>query len=240
MHPLRVGITPDGYVTPADRALRALAGVTLTAASPAELAHGVRAHTLDCALLSPLDIARDASLLAVMPGPCVISRGASSAVTVHFREGLHGVTTLAADPARQAEIVLARIILREEFDLDPAIVPVQDTPDAMLRRAEAALLAGDLSVRYTPEHDRSVDLVELWGELTDLPYVHGALCASSGAVPRDLARRIAAAAPGPEGNFSYALDEEAQDALAEYFRYAYYHGMLADVPEISLFGADPD
>lgn len=238
MPPLRVGITPDGFVAPADRALRALAGVELTAATPAELAHRMRAHTLDAALLSPLDLARDASLLVVMPGPCVLSRGNSSAITVHFREGLHGVRSLAADPARQAEIVLARIILREEFDLDPVIVPVQDAPEVMLDRADAALLTGDPSMHYTPGHERSVDLVELWGELTDLPYVHGVLCARPDAVPPGLAESIAAAAPPPDADFTYAFDDSAEDALAEYFRYAYYHGMLPDVPEIALFGPD--
>ena len=36
--------------------------------------------------------------------------------------------------------------------------------------------------------------------------------------------------------YSYGFDDEAREALGEFFRYAFYLGILPDVPEIEVFG----
>jgi predicted solute-binding protein len=35
--------------------------------------------------------------------------------------------------------------------------------------------------------------------------------------------------------FSYGLAEEEQQGFAEFVRYAYYHGILPDVPDLNFF-----
>ena len=36
--------------------------------------------------------------------------------------------------------------------------------------------------------------------------------------------------------YVYGFDDEAREALGEFFRYAFYLGILPDVPEIEVFG----
>jgi hypothetical protein len=77
-------------------------------------------------------------MCTIIPGPAVAS---ARGIMLAFRPGLRTVATLAADPARVSEIILARIILAEEFDSSPAIVPVPERPAGqMLHQAEAAEL----------------------------------------------------------------------------------------------------
>jgi hypothetical protein len=38
--------------------------------------------------------------------------------------------------------------------------------------------------------------------------------------------------------FSYDLDEESLAALAEFFRMAFYHGILKEIPELNQFDLD--
>ncbi len=37
-------------------------------------------------------------------------------------------------------------------------------------------------------------------------------------------------------SFSYDFTEEVEEGLQEFLRYAYYHGVLPDVPDVRWFG----
>jgi chorismate dehydratase len=259
----RLGIPGALFLSPLTTTLRRREGFMLTVDAPARNALRLRGHDLDAALLSPIDFAREGSLYRVVPGVAASSQSANSAITLHFREGLHDIATLAADPAVTSEIVLAKIILAEEFDVSPKIVPFQGPLDAMLGKADAALLAGDASLRETAVRHNVVDLVEAWGEMTDLPFAHCFWCAREEDLTEEEAKTLRQA--GEEGTslideiaadasshahssipvaalkahletFSYDFSDEAQEGLKEFLRYAYYHAILPDVPDIRWFG----
>jgi hypothetical protein len=52
---------------------------------------------------------------------------------------------------------------------------------------------------------------------------------------KDLKRPVDALERQLEG-YVYGFDDEAREALGEFFRYAFYLGILPDVPEIEVFG----
>jgi chorismate dehydratase len=259
----RLGIPGALFSSPLTMPLRTRADFALSVEAPARNALRLRDHDLDAALLSPMDFAREGSLYRVVPGIAVSSQLANSAITLHFREGLHDVATFAADPSLTSEIVLAKIILAEEFDISPKIVPFQGPLDVMLERADAALLTGDASLQVASMHSNVVDLVESWAEMTDLPFVHYFWCAreedlsenevqalqhageEGTALFDDIAREASsralssipiAAITSYLETFSYDFPEEAREGLQEFLRYAYYHGVLPDVPDIRWFG----
>lgn len=261
----RLGIPAWFFTSPLTLPLRTSVGFTLAVDSPGRNALRLRERGLNGALLSPIDFARDASSYRVVPGVAASSQTANSAITLHFREELHGISTLAADPALTSEIVLAKIILAEEFDVAPRIVPLQEPLDVMLGKADAALLVGDLSLREAMTHPNGVDLVEAWSEMTELPYVHCFWCAREEDLSEDDVREIQRAREAGAGNvtdfageaalhalssvpasslrahletFAYDFPEDAEDGLKEFLRFAYYHGVLPDVPDVSWFGRE--
>lgn len=216
------------------------AGFIVHPGAVAENALRLRSGALDVSFIPPIEYAREGTRYVVLPGAAVSSREADDTVTLHVRRGGHGIATLAADPACQSEIVLAMILLQEQFHVRPAIVPVGGGLEAMLERADAALLAGHASLRHAGARAARLDLVEHWVELTGLPYVHGFWCAHQDRLTR---RELAAFTEGmraaaretendPAGPVSCTFDPEEQEAVDQFFRLAFYHGMLPDVPDL--------
>jgi predicted solute-binding protein len=224
---------------------------------------GVRERVLDGAFLTPIDYARDSSLLYIAPNVAVSSLQGDGTITLHFRENLHSITTLAVDPSSSSEIVLARIVLAEQFDLRPSLVPFSGDLKAGLDRADAVLCVGDASIREW-HRDRSVlDVVEEWMELTGFPYVHGFWCGRErslggddvgalrqacadglGMLEQTAARagevhRLTAVAPVELQQYleqlSYEFMSEEQSGVQEFFRYAFYHGILPDIAELQFY-----
>jgi chorismate dehydratase len=266
---LRLGVPVDFYTAPLVVPLAASDAFVRHADTPARLALALREKKLDAAFLSPLEYARDSSLFEVIPGAGASSSVSTGTVSLIFRdEHLHSVNTIAIDPAFPSEIVLARIILAEEYELSPKFVPATGSVTDMLARADAVLLAGDASLRAVDVHPNRIDLVEAWTELTDLPYVHGMWVVPTGGgtpelaeILQDAARKaydtvdtITGSAPPtlfPGQNqasladylnaFAYDLTGEDLDSVQEFMRFAYYHGVLPDVGDLNMYSPEtPD
>jgi chorismate dehydratase len=226
---------------------------------PARHALQLREQDLDAALLTPVDYARDSSALVIIPGVGVSSRDATGSITLIFRDELRTVRTVAIDPSSASEIVLAKILLAEEFDLEPRFVPAIGSIQERLARADAALVVGDVSLNLATSHPNRIDLVEAWTDMTDLPYVHGVWCATEGALGADHAQSLRRAGergaasldalaadnaghrfPGLSAadlsaylhTFSYTLTDEDLDGFAEFLRYSFFHGIVPDVAEL--------
>jgi chorismate dehydratase len=249
-----LGLPGTIFCRPFLEGLRAHPSFRIVHDAPAALAEKLFARELDAAFLSPIDYARNASEYLIIPGSAVSSAEGNNAVVVHFREGATSIRTLAVPPTSASDIIIAKILLAERFDLNPQIVPVLGTLDEMLARADAALLAADAAMQYALSRPNALDLVEEWVVSTDFPYVHGFWAGREGAltppeirVLADAGRRgyeALAEAGGPLAGaleaFSYDLTDDVQEGIREFFRYAYYHGMLPDVPDLTFFSvSDP-
>ncbi len=264
----RIGCPAAIWGDPLVRALGSLRQFELTRLSPADSALGLREGRLDAALVSMIDYAREGSLHRIVPGVAVSSRGASNAVVLHFREGIHTITTLAADPRSASDIILATILLAEEFDVVPSIVPVERTGTEHLSRADAVLITGDEALRDAMSRNMTLDLVEAWSEMTDRPYVHAILCcrehalsdeelrllgalapvysdeepadAAGSAIAHGLPSRVADTLGSYLSSFTYGLTDEVREGLSEFLTYAFYHGILPDVPDLHFYSTADD
>jgi len=244
-----IGIPGDISCRPFRDALRSAGRFEIVLDAPASLAQRLEHRGLNGALLSPIDFARNASEYLIVPGSAVSSQSGNESIVIHFRREVKTVRTLAVQPVSASDIILAKILLAERFDVEPRILPVGGSLEEMLSRADAALLAGDAALATAMERPEAIDLVEEWIAATDLPYVHGFWCARENMLSEgersllgglgNTADDPAAGAgePSPLDLFSYDFPDNVQEGIREFLRYAYYHGILPDVPDLRFFGS---
>ena len=260
---IRVGAWNSFALLPLLEGLGKGDGIALEMNVPAHTAFRLRDRLTTIAFLSPIDFAKDSSGLRIVPDIGLWSNGGSGSVTVHFQTGLQDIETLAVDPAYAAEAILAKIMFAEEFDASPQIVPVSGSIEQMLANADAALLVGDAALRESAFHPNALDLTESWVQMTDLPFVHGLWCArpedlspeivellKSGRHTDEPTLATIAARAAHEKRFAglssellkeylegffYTLPDDALEGMREFLRFAYYHGVLPDIPEIHTY-----
>lgn len=252
----RLGIVPHLFAQPLFFGLRrqeeppAFELVESRRAGTAELAIKLRQGQLDGAFLSPIDYARDYSRYRIVPSVGVASERESAAVSLLFRESLHRVGSIAVDPSAGSEVVLTHIIFAEKYDSVPKIVPMIGTIEQALEKADAVLQLGKPGPEMKGRKNK-LDLVDEWSDITGLPYVHGFWVVPEEALSVSELQSIIES--GREGasnlksisrdtrylrRFGYELNGEVLSALAEFYRMAFSHGILKDLPDIKLHNLD--
>ena len=160
-----------------------------------------------------------------------------------------------------AKIILAERFPNEESSNSPLrFIPMLGQRDEMLRKADAALVVNFHPQSDVPDEPFALDLVDEWNDLTGLPYVHGVWVSHEDAGGEDIvaplirakeqgvihlaetAEVLASELSVSRGTirdylaaFSYGLGEDEQAGLSEFLRYAYFHGVLPDVPDLNFF-----
>lgn len=252
--PKRIGVSTSLFASPLFSRLRppGPCGPFLVSADvPAALAIKLREKSLDAAFLSPIDYAREYQMYGIMSDCCAAAGAGAPGAVIMFRDQLRSVRSLAVSPASASEIILADLIFREQFGGPPSLIPFLGTPEDGLAKADGVLCVGDDALRIRNEGRPLFDLTGEWVAGTDLPFVHGIWVsrpeALTGAEIRFLGESrdegVAAipadSAHGPYlSTFTYTLDDSATASLSEFFRLAYYHGILADLPDLRLLFRD--
>lgn len=132
-----------------------------------------------CAFLSPIDYARHGAEYCIVPTVAVSSSRPTGAIELYVNSDVYDIETMAVDIRVTSEIILAKIILMEKYpnseqeEANVQIVPMMPNLDAMLSKADAALLVNVAPIAERKHDGFKLDLVEEWYDLTDLPYVHG-------------------------------------------------------------------
>ena len=261
-----LGIPSHLYCEPLRRGAAHIRGTKVVVDSGTVNAIKLREGNLHAAFISPIDYAREGSFYQIISGVAVSSRSANNTVALHFREGIHTISTVAVDPRSVSEIILAKVILGEEFEVEPKVVPVEGSLEEMLRHADAAVLTGDEALRQAKRHGNALDLVEAWYEMAGFPYVFGFWCCRERQLTEDIVRRLeklgspgesmlegiaseAATGHGLPGyetssirayldSFAYEFGAEEENGVREFLKFAYYHGVLPDVPELNYLSAE--
>ncbi|MEX0735838.1 MAG: MqnA/MqnD/SBP family protein [Bacteroidota bacterium] len=267
--PVHLGVPDAAYVQPL--LYEAVPSFQVLTDIPANLARVFRErippfHEAGCAFLSPIDYARHGGDYRVLPGVCVASSTRSGTIELFVKGDVRSIRSVAVDVRYTSEIVLTKIILAEKFSGLPGerhevqFIPMMAELDAMLGNADAALVVHPHPRPKPVSAFFSLDLVEEWNDLTDLPYVHGIwvgreeneqeaflsqvrLMATNGVqhlgeIAAQLAQRRKVSPENAHvylSAFSYTLGTAEEESLTEFIRYAYYHGVLPDAPDLNFF-----
>jgi chorismate dehydratase len=167
---MKLGLVPYLNGRPFAYGLASLAPETeVIQAAPSRLEALLDSAEVECALLPSLTaLARPD--LSLLPGTAIVCGGPARSVRLFSRVALEAVQTVALDSSSRASAALTQILLAER-DLHPAFILTQPDLEAMLSRADAALLIGDLGLSAQPADLIVTDLGELWHEMTSLPFV---------------------------------------------------------------------
>ncbi len=246
-----LGIVPHLYAQPL------FAGVKDTRSAAAQMFNLVEHHTaelslqlrqgkLDGAFLSPIEYAKEYSHVRIVPNVGVVSEAQSQSVLLVFNEHLHNLKTIAVDPQFPTEIVLAHLVMMEKYHIKPQFVPMDSSLETMLMNTDAALVV-DRNTLTVNERQNKLDLVDEWFDITEMPFVHGVWCSRELALNVEEIKALIANAQTTDAssaftteekeylaNFRYTLDEEAIASINEFFRMAYYHGVLKDIPDVKF------
>ena len=148
--------------------------VNLSFSLPSDCAEEIERGGSGIGLVPVVEIARQD--LAVVPGVGITCCGAVRSILLFSRVPWRKVRTLAADSGSRTSVELARVILREQFGVQPSINRAKPALDEMLSQADAALIIGDSALHIDP--DRAgydwLDLGAEWFRLTRLPFVFAA------------------------------------------------------------------
>ncbi|MEW6753124.1 MAG: menaquinone biosynthesis protein [Candidatus Latescibacterota bacterium] len=143
----------------------------LAYAVPSRCAVDLHAGRADLGIIPSIEYARGPEPYAIVPDRAIAAWGPVLTVRLYVPGPLERVRRVALDTSSRTSAALVRILLRERYHLQPAFVDAAPDLEAMLCRADAALLIGDAVFRYGERVCPSIDLGEAWFQLTGLPFV---------------------------------------------------------------------
>lgn len=256
----RIGALHDLYTQPLYRTLKSSPNTL------GELLFDTTSHHIDRLLskecdavyVAPINYARNSSDLVIFPQVGVSGNGLDNTIRVYLRGDLRSITSLAVGNVTATDVVLARIVLAEKYSSTPVIIPVAGSVDAMLAKADCALVAGD-ALHTIKTEQPFIDIVDEWTDITELPFVH-TLCVTRGesfnkelsellissqqagrieikTIANELAQERNLSADDVYqflSHFSYKFDEQERESLDAFFQMAFFHGLMGDVPEIKM------
>lgn len=254
----RVGGLRDLYTQPLYRTIKGSASAELLFDIPSGHFDAIMSNEMDAAFTTPIDYALNSSGLILYPNIGVSSTGYSNVARLYLRKNLQFITTMAVGIVSTTDVALTRIILGEKYDSEPKIVPVLGSIDEMLMKADCALVTGESLLTLQSEFPY-IDIVDEWSDITEMPFVHSFCVARTEKFSKEIQTMLlAASAAGRDSigsianefaaetnrssdllqnylsHFSYGFDELSKTSLEEFFRMAYYYGMLGDVPELPI------
>ena len=146
----------------------------------AELLHG---GDVDLGLIPAIEYLRGGEY-AIVPNLAIASDGDVATVAVFTRKPMRDVRSLALDLSSRTSVALTRVLCTNHWKINPAFEPAEPDLDAMLSRADAALVIGDPAFEIDPAR-HGVDKIDLGGEwkaMTGLPFVYAMWVGRPGAV----------------------------------------------------------
>ena len=151
---------------------------------PSECARLLHAGDIDLGLIPSIEYLRGDSY-RIVPDVAIASRGPVASVALFTTRPMADVRSIVMDTSSRTSAALARVLCARLFKIDPAIEAHPPDLNAMLDRADAALIIGDKALIWGPGTVRpsadtthgtdrqiqKIDLGEAWTSLTGLPFV---------------------------------------------------------------------
>jgi chorismate dehydratase len=154
--------------------------------SPGMISQLLREKKLDLAIIPSIEYFRSRDYLLV-PDLAIASLGKVDSVLLFSKKPWAALTRVAVDNSSRTSVAMLRIIFREQYHIDPLLIPMVAEISQMLQEAEAGLIIGDRALGAKPLTPYVYDLGEEWYKLTGKPFVHAVMALWPG---RDLSNEL--------------------------------------------------
>lgn len=145
-------------------------GVEVVYEVPSQLARMVRKGELACALVSSIELFRHPDWSAV-PQVAIASTGRVLSVRLFSKVPFERVRSVALDTSSLTSSALVQVLFARWWQAKPEYLPAAPDLEAMLNRADSALLIGDKGMLAQAKGLYVADLGEEWFHWTGLPFV---------------------------------------------------------------------
>jgi len=160
---------------------------------PSRLADALKAGQLDVAMIPSIEYFRNPGYM-IISDACIACRGPVRSVKLFSRVPVQRIRTLALDEGSRTSAALIRILLKEEFGLEPEISSLPIGANAEDAPADAVLLIGDRGIVSNRGRFEFVwDLGERWMQWTGLPLIFAMWIARPGVDLRGFGELLSAA-----------------------------------------------
>jgi chorismate dehydratase len=152
----------------------------LTFTVPSQCAEALRTGAVDLAIIPAIEYQRIEGLV-VLPELCVASKRRVRSLLLISKKPIREVKKIALDRSSRSTQALTRILCRNRWNIAPEFFEAEPDLNAMLERADAALLIGDPALQVALANEAGLqiagttpdlyDIVEEWRAMTNLPAV---------------------------------------------------------------------
>jgi len=224
---------------------------------PARCADAVRAGAADVGIIPAIEYQRIPDL-EIIDGLSISSQKEVRSVLLLSAKPIEEIRTVAMDESSRTSVALVTILLRKFYGLSISSNLAEPDAQAMLDRADSALLIGDPALAFHDPAVRVYDLAAEWRKFTGLPFVFAVWAGSAkgnlgrwaedfhASLEFGLARMDDIAseyAPRHKmtpdevrfyltENINYNLDEEKLEGLRLFYRLAYELELISEPREL--------
>jgi chorismate dehydratase len=140
---------------------------------PSKCAALLHEGRVDLGLIPAIEYLRG-SEYHIVPDVAIASDGEVATVALFTRQPIETVRTIALDQSSRTSVALTRVLCARHWRIEPTFTPAEPDLDAMLARADAALVIGDPAFDIDPVKRRvdKIDLGAAWQAMTGLPFVY--------------------------------------------------------------------
>lgn len=195
MDRIRIGVIDFVNALPLARGLeRGDAEVELVRSRPGVLADRLRFGELDAALIPAVEFFRGVG--AVVPGPCIGSRGPVASIRFLARRPLPEIDRVLVDRGSRTSVAMLRLLLERMHRLSPDFHIYRPDPAHPFRgpggeEADAALVIGDLALELRPDPAwTDIDLGDWWHGAFHRPFVYAVWAARDEERAAELTERL--------------------------------------------------
>jgi len=237
-------------------------GIILQQGTPTACAQRLLDGEVEIGIVPSLAYAQAKGSWKIVPDLCIASHGSVKSVCLFFKKDMKQIHTVALDNRARSSAALLKILMQEKHEIKPEYLLMPPDMERMFDKADAALIIGDEALRYGMAYPYYLDLGEEWNDMTGLPFVFS-ICAGNELIlnNRDVQIMQLSYKLGAENmdeisfafsqnqtyskefysdflknNICYSFAEEEKQGLSEFFRYAFYFGLIEHIPDLHFYG----
>ncbi len=228
---------------------------------PSKCAALLHQGAVDLGLIPAIEYLRDD--YRIVPGVSIASDGEVATVAIFTRKPMAEVTSIALDLSSKTSVALTRVLCAAHWGIAPAFTSAEPDLDAMLNRADAALVIGDPAFDIDPVSRgvQKIDLGAAWKAMTGLPFVYAMWVGRPGAATpaqcralqdarangqahlADIARDVSGGDPELErrslvylrDNLKFALGPQEEAGLRRFHQLAVETGVMPELQPLRFY-----